>query len=122
MFEMVEGMPQQPGACVHCGNNPLDDDSHRPMRAIFSSGVDINWGDSVYTCWNCAELIADLVDREPRASYDNLKNSYDILKGQYEELSETNEHNEELLEAVRNGTRAQKEIRTKSREPEPATA
>lgn len=109
MFQMVTGMPEQPYHCLHCGSNPTNDDG-TPKRAVFSSGVDVDWGNSVYTCWECAELIADLIDREPRASYDKLLASYEVLKGQHEELSEEHAVAQEALDKIREGAAARSRV------------
>lgn len=109
MFEVVVGMPESPQHCLHCGSNNLNSNGTQ-KRSIFSSGVDINWGDSVYTCWECAELIADLIDREPRESYEKLLQEKDELQRAHNELTEQHEEAKELLDRIRDGADARKKV------------
>lgn len=108
-LQVVNGMPEQPYACVHCGNNPADQHGHQ-TKAIWSSGVDIDWGNSVYTCWDCAELMADLIDREPRASYEKVAKELEALKEDFEIVEANLAQAEEDLEKIRAGAEARKRV------------
>ena len=113
MFKVTVGMPEQPNACVHCGACPSNDDGTY-KQAIFSDGVDIDWGNSVYTCWDCAELIADLVGRATRGGFDELTAKYEALLEAHAELEINYERQEALIDKIRQGAAATKTLREKS--------
>jgi NAD(P)H-nitrite reductase large subunit len=115
-LQLVDGMEQQPNCCTICGCNPTEEG--KAKKAIFASGVDVDWGNALYICMECAELIADLIDREPRRSFDTLQEKYDALVEEHLELQTVHEHDEELLNQIRKGTKAQREIRSGVRETE----
>jgi len=121
MFKVVNGMAEQPYHCIHCGNNPSDTHGNQ-MKAIFSEGVDVDWGNSVYTCWECAELIADLIDREPRSSYDRVVAENADLRADLDRTTELLSVAEGDLEKIREGAAARSRVlaKTASKSPEAA--
>lgn len=64
-LQLVDTMSQIPGHCLLCNCVPKDETKEvpTPLPAVHAVGLDVDWGNSVYICWNCAGLIADLVDR-----------------------------------------------------------
>ncbi|MDE2107004.1 MAG: hypothetical protein KGL39_57890 [Patescibacteria group bacterium] len=117
-MKVIKGMPEPPNACVVCGSNPNGDDG-LPCDAIFAPGVDIDWGGSLYICWECGNIIANLVGRTTREGYDKLETKYFQLKEKYEELERAHEKAEVLLNKIREGARAQREVKaTKQRSPQ----
>jgi cell division septum initiation protein DivIVA len=113
MFQVVQGMPEQPYHCIHCGNNPADING-RQRRAIFSSGVDVDWGNSVYTCWECAELIADLIDREPRESWERVNTENQELRDEIDRLNDQLADAEGDLDKIREGAAARSRVLAKA--------
>jgi len=113
MFKVVEGMEEQPYHCIHCGSNPVDINGQQ-QKAIFTSGVDVDWGNSVYTCWDCANLIADLIDREPRASYDRVTAENEELRDNLHRTAELLEAAEADLEKIREGAAARSRVLAKT--------
>jgi hypothetical protein len=120
MFKVVKGMEEQPYHCIHCGSNPMDINGNQ-QKAIFSEGIDVDWGNSVYTCWDCAELIADLIDREPRASYERVSADNEALRNEIDRLTELLSDAEGDLEKIREGAAARSRVlaKTGSKSPEP---
>ena len=51
-----------PGDCFICSCKPVDEEG-RPREFVYPEGMDINWGEVPYICWDCAGIIADLVGR-----------------------------------------------------------
>lgn len=51
-----------PGDCFICSCRPVDDEG-RPHPMIYPEGMDINWGEVPYICWDCAGIISDLIGR-----------------------------------------------------------
>ena len=114
MFSLTKaGMPEQPNCCLTCGGTPSNDDGTQ-KPAIYADGVDVDWGNSVYICWDCGELIADLMGRATRGGFDDLTEKYEELKAQHEELLEEHEKQEALIEKIREGSAAQKTLKTKA--------
>lgn len=113
MLKMVEGMPLQPYTCLTCGQGPTDNDGN-VQKVIFAEGVDIDWGNSVYICYECGELMADLMGRATRWGFDELTQKYEKVKAEYDELLDEHEKQEVLLDKIREGNAAQKQIRSKA--------
>lgn len=111
MFQLTTGMPLQPNVCLTCGATPTNDDGTY-KQAVFAEGIDVNWGDSVYICWECSELIADLVGRATRRGFDELTAKYETLLEAHAELEAEHERQEALVEKIREGSAAQKTLKS----------
>lgn len=110
MFQLTDGMPLQPNVCLTCGGTPTNDDG-TPKKAIFAEGVDVDWGNSVYICWECSELIADLVGRATRSGFDALEARHEALLEAHAELEVAHERQEALIDKIREGSAAQKTLK-----------
>lgn len=108
----VEGMPLPPYTCVSCGQGPTDNEGHT-QTCIFAEGVDIDWGNSVYICYDCTHLIADLAGRVTKEGFDRLTAAFEELTEKHDNLLEQHGEQEELLDKIREGSAAQKKIRQK---------
>jgi|SRR5450755_2614311 len=109
---LTTGMPLQPCTCLLCGTTPMEDDGTL-KRAIFAEGVDVDWGNSVYICWECGELIADLVGRVTRFGFDALTEKYEALKEVHADLVTRHEQQEVLVDKIREGGAAQRALKKK---------
>jgi hypothetical protein len=109
MITRVPVMDLQPGCCAHCGQTPTNDDGTY-KEALFTEGVDIDWGNALYTCWDCGEIIADLMGRATRGGFDDMQKELEALKVQYEALLERHEEQQVLVDKVREGVTAKKEL------------
>ena len=112
LLELVKGMELTPNSCVLCANNPVDEVSGEQQDAIFAPGVDVNWGDSVYICKSCGEIIADLLGRVPKSGFDKLQERHEQLKEKHEKLVRQHARARELLDRVKDGKQAEKQIRS----------
>lgn len=110
-LEVVEGMELTPQSCVLCSNNPVHEVTGEQQKAIFAPGVDVNWGDSVYICWSCAHIIADLLERVTVEGFDQLTTKYENLKVAHEELKANHERARALLDRIKDGKAAIQEAR-----------
>jgi hypothetical protein len=110
-LERVTGMELIPHACVLCANNPVDETSGEQQDCIFAPGVDVNWGDSVYICKSCAEIIADLMDRVTTEGYDRLNEKYEALVTEHAELQAEHDHAEAQLDRIRDGAASAKQVK-----------
>lgn len=82
-----KGMSQSPYCCINCSMTPSHQDGTY-KDSILCEEVDVNWGDSVYICWDCAELIADLVGRATRGGFDDMKEELKELTAEHRQLLE----------------------------------
>lgn len=120
-LERRTGMPLTPHACVLCANNPVDEITGEQQDCIFAPGVDVDWGGSVYICWNCAGIIADLVERVPREEHDELKAGFEGLAADHELLQEKYDKAVDKLGRIAQGRRAEREL-PGARKKKPVTA
>lgn len=112
-LKRITGMPLLPHTCTLCGQGPTDNDGNQ-RDVIFAEGIDIDWGNSVYICWECSELIADLVGRVTREGFDRLEEDNAELQEKYDTLLGEHQEQEALLDKIREGNKAQKRIREKA--------
>lgn len=110
-LQLVKGMPLNPCACVCCGGNPVDENTGEAFENVFVPGVDINWGDSVYICHACCEIIADLKGRVTREGFDKLEVRNQKLQDKYDRLATEHEKAESLLSRITEGKNAVKEAK-----------
>ena len=109
-WKRIDGMPESPQCCVACGGNPSDFEGHM-QQALWAEGVDIDWGNMLYLCWECVQIIADLAGRATKEGFDKLDVQLNELQQRYEELEAEHAAQEELLQRVRDGAAARKQIK-----------
>lgn len=114
-LEVVKGMELPPQACVLCANNPVDEITGEQMPVIFAPGVDVDWGGSVYICWSCTNIIADLAGRVTTAGFDALTEKHDALVTEHEALEEKYEKDTKLVRQIRDGQAAVKSVKGTSK-------
>lgn len=110
----VQGMPLLPHTCILCGQGPTDNEGNQ-QTVIFAEGVDVDWGNSVYICGECGEIIADLMGRVTREGFDHLTDSFETLQVAHADLLVEHEQQEELLDKIREGSAAQRTVRSKKK-------
>lgn len=111
-LEIVKGMALTPQACVLCANNPVDEATGEQQEAIFAPGVDVNWGDSVYICDSCCQIIADLKGRVTTEGFDKLTARYDELLQEHIDLEEKHEKAKAFIERIKDGNKAVKDVKS----------
>lgn len=110
-LELVDQMTEQPGACILCGGNPPGPDGQtRP--AIHAVGLDVNWGDSVYVCGECADLIADLIGRVDEKEHKALQHDYRKLSKAHAKLTRQYRELKNRTRRIVDGERAKKEVKS----------
>ena len=111
---LVQGMENTPNACAICAGNPIDEDgSQRP--AIFAEGVDIDWGNSLYICLDCANIIASLVHRPDGEYVEQLEAKHEALMEAHVTLEREHEELQGELDKIREGSSALKRVRETAR-------
>lgn len=111
LLEVTQGMPLIPHSCILCANNPVDETTGQQQEAIFAPGVDVNFGDSVYICAACADIISDLRGRVPKRSFEELEKLHKDLIEANESLQEKYDRAEGLLKRIKDGKKAVQEAR-----------
>ena len=114
-LEVVKGMELTPQSCVLCANNPVDEISGKQQPAIFAPGVDVNWGDSVYICWSCANIIADLCGRSTTEGFDKVTAKLEALEEEHAWLLDQHMRAKKLLERVADGRKAEREAKSEAK-------
>lgn len=98
------------GDCILCMCRPVDHESR--VKPMFTAvGVDVNWGENANICVVCAGVMADLLKRPPREEVQEVRDKYQALLEQHEALQEKFVEQDELLEKIREGGKAQKKVR-----------
>lgn len=110
-LELVKGMELIPHACVLCANNPADEITGEQQEAIFAPGVDVNWGDSVYICNSCGQIIADLLGRSTTKGFDELKTRLEGLERAYAKLQKKHQKAKEVIERIQVGAAQVKDVK-----------
>lgn len=100
------------GDCTLCRTSPMTERHVEPM--IVCEGMDINWGEDMNICKDCAGVIADLIGRVDEEKYEKLHDKYRKLVQQHESLQEQFVEVSELNERMRGGAAARKESRERS--------
>jgi hypothetical protein len=108
---VLSTMKLKPYSCAACGSTPQKEDGTGAEPAAFREGVDINWGDSLYICCSCARVVGGLFGMLDPDEVKALRKENKELGEQLDELREEHETQEALIERIREGTKAQKEIR-----------
>jgi hypothetical protein len=106
----LNGMPEQPQCCVACGGNPADFEGNQ-RQALWAEGVDIDWGNMLYLCWDCGEIIADLVGRATRGGFDDLTKKYETLRETHAQLLLEHEELKETVDKILNGAAARRRLK-----------
>ena len=109
-IEVQKGMALIPHACVNCGSTGQQGEDG-PPESIFFGGVDINWGDSLYLCMGCAQVVAQLVGFHTPAEYDKVARQNKKLSQQVEKLTVERDNLEGRMNRMLDGARARKEAK-----------
>jgi len=107
---IVHAMELSPYTCLLCSTNPVDDDGN-PKKSIFAEGVDVDWGNSVYICEECGDLIVDLMGRSTKEGFDRVTAQRDDLREKYNALLTDYEEQQELVDKIREGSEAIKKVK-----------
>lgn len=109
-IDLVDAMTKPPGRCGICNTTPTSEGA--PLPAI-DTNVDVDWGNNLYICIECCNVIADLMGRVEVETHEELRNAYDELKGSHKNLRQKFRQKEDDLQKVIAGR--QVEARRKKR-------
>lgn len=105
----VTGMPLTPHACVACGQNPSDVEGNFDT-ALFAEGVDVDWGNSVYLCSSCQNVIVELITGY---TIEQVAELDDKLKSSRKEFNDEKKAHDKLKKRVKTmlkGARAKEKV------------
>lgn len=112
-LEFVDVMSEEPGHCTLCHGTPTDMDGH-PLPSIHVPGLDVNWGESVYICLECAGVIADLIERVDEEEHRALQKEYQQISKEYAKVRRAYAKVSKRLKAIVAGEKAKKEVKSGS--------
>lgn len=105
-------MENSPGVCTLCACTPTEVDGDQ-KPCIHAEGVDVNWGDDVYICAECVEVICDLWDRPSEEQVSKVRSEIKFLRKQVKRKDQEIAEKDELLRKIREGTKAIKQVKEK---------
>jgi len=99
--------------CTACGCTPQDetDANHPPLDMAVALGIDINWGESLCLCQSCIGHLADLIERPSAVEVQKVKKQAIFQKKRADKAEEKMEKQETLIERIKAGAKATKELR-----------
>ena len=109
-IDMVRVMTKPPGRCGICNTTPMEDG--KPLPAI-DTNVDVDWGNNLYICSECINVIADLAGRVDEADHDNLVTAHEDLKASHKTLRRRFKEQEREMEIMLEGRRAESKAKKK---------
>lgn len=105
-IDLVEVMRKAPGRCGICNTTPNDTEG-RPLPAI-DTNVDVDWGNNLYICDECADVICDLKGRVDKDTHDKLQCAYEELEKAQSRLRDKYKTLETRFQAVIAGKKAER--------------
>lgn len=103
-WETVSGMPLSPHACIACGQNPRDAEGNFE-EALFAAGVDVGWGEAVYLCSSCQNVIVQLVTgqtiEEVEANQGEINKLTEELRSERKEHTKLKKRVQQILKGAR---------------------
>lgn len=109
-WKRVSSMTNQPGCCLVCGGNPTDVEGNQ-QPSLHAEGIDVNWGDDLYLCWECVNLIADLIWRVPREDFDKMSQDLWDTEKELDELKKDHKKLQAQMLRIVDGAKARKEVK-----------
>ena len=113
-----KGMSLTPNACAACGSQPRDEETNEVLPAAYASGVDIDWGGTLYICQICAGLLGEMYGMLTQEEGDRLEERIKELEGDLEERTTERDTAQSRLDRVLDGKRAEAEARPSRRKTE----
>jgi hypothetical protein len=109
-WELTQGMPLQPNCCIACGSTPIDDEGV-PDAAAWATGIDVNWGDSVYLCRTCVRVAAGLFGMMTDDEAEKMREELQGLREEHSELEREHAKLSAFVGRMRDGAQAKKQAK-----------
>lgn len=110
-LESVEIMDEQPYSCLVCGGDPKDEMGKSKPGMVKATGIDVDWGNSVFLCGECTNLIADLIGRAKQTDHEALQDEYREAMKELRKLNKRFTRLRNQAQAMASGEKAKKELR-----------
>lgn len=97
--------------CTLCRTTPVDDttETKKVLPMIVAVGIDVNWGEDMNICLDCAGVISDLIDRRPAGESHDWKLRAQDLEEELEQANAKLEAQQERFKRIVEGRKAEKE-------------
>lgn len=92
-----------PGDCFICSSRPVDEKGD-PREFVYPEGMDINWGEVPYICWDCCGIIADLIGRPDAEKIKAVLRGAKLQKKHNGKLLAENKELREAVQGLINGS------------------
>lgn len=112
-MQVVDNMNLQPGHCGICRCTPTDHEGN--VEPCIDTGVDINWGEQLYICGNCANIIGILAGNEDKDVAAKLRADLDQAETARQQAVEECEMLQARIDRMIDGRRAVKEAKSKKK-------
>jgi len=112
-MQVVGNMSLEPGHCGICRQTPMDSQGN-PIPCI-DTGVDINWGEQLYICHQCANIIGILIGNEDKDVAVKLRADLSQAEKAVEELTGERDTLQARIDRMIDGAKARKEAKTKKK-------
>jgi len=101
------------GSCTLCRTAPMDElqETRRILPMVVAVGMDVNWGEDMNICQDCAGVIADLIGRVPGDSAAHWESRAHELEDEVDELRGKLEAQQERFKKIVEGRKAEKDQR-----------
>lgn len=111
-IDLVPNMRKAPGRCGICNTTPMEDGKPRPA---IDTNVDVDWGNNLYICDECTDVIAGLLDWITPEEYAQMKAALNQLKGDHKRLRKKFKERGEDLKALAEGERIRNRVKRRVR-------
>lgn len=112
-MQVVGNMSLEPGHCGICRGTPMDH-AGNPIPCI-DTGVDVNWGEQLYICHQCANIIGILIGNEDKDVAAQIRADLAQAEKANEDLTEERDTLQARIDRMIDGARARKEAKAKKK-------
>lgn len=108
-IDIAANMNKPPGRCGICNTTPNDLDGS-PKPAI-DTHVDVDWGNNLYICAECVDVICELSGRVTEETHQRVKSSLKQLKRDHENLRNKFQKQSADLKKLAEGKKIERRVR-----------
>lgn len=108
-MQIVDNMNLPPGHCGLCRGTPVDHDGN--VEPCIDTGVDVNWGEQLYICGNCAVIVGILGGCEDKDVANKIRADLDQAEKTVEEVTGERDVLQARIDRMIDGARARREAK-----------
>lgn len=113
-MEVVPNMSLPPGHCGICRKTPMD--ARGNPEPVIKTGVDVNWGEELYICNDCATVIGILAELEDMDVVAKIRADLAQAEKAVEDLTEERDTLQARIDRMIDGAKARREAKAKKKE------